>query len=148
MIRCVPESIFTWDFRLDGPGLSARTELGGWAERGAIRLDGVDYRVDKAGWFAGRWTMRRAGEAVVDARRRGLLSSTFDLSGPGGAAALSAASLFGRAMRLDGAAFRCTIEPDHPFTRRATIDGSFSDALTVCMAFWLAVLVWRRADAD
>jgi hypothetical protein len=73
------------------------------------------------------------------------LTRTFEISGAFGSAELRAQSAIGRTMVADGPDLSFTITPEHAFTRRATISGSWIDFKIVSFAFWLTIITWRRA---
>ena len=148
MIDCVPRGICSWGFILSGNGHRGETVLNGFGEEGSLSADGHFYQVSKGGWLSGEWTLLEGGHPVVLAQKAGAFSRRFQLMGPAGPVVLEAASIFGRAMQLRGAGADCRIVPAHAFTRRASIEGSFEDFRVVAFAFWLSVLMWRRASRD
>src|SRR5262245_45454905 len=151
MIRCTPKGVCSWDFRLEGEGHSAVVEFDWLGERGAITADGVAFEVRKHGVFSGRWTLDRDGGAEVTAQKSSAFTRTFEIEGPGGTVLLSAESAFGRSFQVERLGeVVAAIRPDHAFTRRATIElpGRRGDFPTLCFAFWLVVLTWRRAASS
>ncbi len=148
MIRCTPRGICSWNFDLHGDGHAAEILIRVMKERGGIVIDGLHYEIVKHGAFSGLWTLEREGEKLYTAKKATALTRSFEIKGPGHIAQLSAQSVFKRTMQLHGEGTNCTITPDHAFTRRATIEGTFTDFRLVAFAFWLTVLTWRRAASS
>lgn len=147
MIRCKPRGLCSWDFDIQGNGHSGSLEFDWITESGRIRADGVSYRVRKGGIGSGHWTLHRGDTEVASAQKAHVFMRTIEVESDGGTITLSAAQALGRSFHFGDVA---TFAPDHAFTRRATIDLHQRDAdfALVCFAFWLAVLMWRRAARD
>lgn len=145
MIRCIPKGICSWDFDLESSEHSASVEFNWVGEEGTIRMDGHLHRIEKHGVFSGQWTMEESAQTVATAKKSSAFTRSFDLTTPAGTITMRAESAFGRTMILKGPRFDGTITPVHPFTRRAMITGQISDFRMACFAFWLTVLLWRRA---
>jgi hypothetical protein len=117
-------------------------------EQGSITADGIPFEVRKHGLLFGHWTLDRHGESVASAQKANPFTRTFEIQHNQESLILCAESAFGRSFRLQRSEeVIATIRPDHAFTRRATIEtytqtGNFP---TLCFAFWLVVLNWRRA---
>lgn len=148
MIRCKPNGICSWDFLLDGDGHHAFLEFNWLSEQGAITADGVPFEIKKHGMLSGHWTLGHAGKEVAFAQKSTPFTRAFEIQDAGGAFLLRAESPLGRSYRAEqsGDAI-ATFYPDHPFTRRATIEilAPKWDFATVTFSFWLVVLTWRRA---
>jgi hypothetical protein len=151
MIRCTPYGLCSWNYRIDGDGHRASLVLNWVGEQGAITADGVPFEVQKHGVLSGHWTLDRAGETVASAQKTSPFTRTFELRDAESPLLLSAESAFGRSFRLErGGEAIATIWPAHLFTRRATI-ATFGEQWsfpTICFAFWLVVLIWRRAAQE
>ena len=148
MIRCKPNGICSWNFLLDGEGHRATLEFNWLSEQGAINADGKHFDVRKHGVFSGHWTLGQAGREVAVAQKSTAFTRTFDVQDSSGPLVLRAKSAFGRSFRVERSGnVIATMFPDHPFTRRASIDIHIAqwDFITVSFLFWLVVLTWRRA---
>jgi hypothetical protein len=148
MIRCKPMGICSWDFFLDGEGHQSTLEFNWLSEQGAITADGIRFEVRKHGTFSGYWTLDHAAKEVASGQKSTAFTRTFEIQDPSGALVLRAESPFGRRFRVERSGdVIATMFPDHPFTRRATIEihAQKWDFATVSFSFWLAVLTWRRA---
>jgi hypothetical protein len=148
MIRCKPKGLCSWDFFLDGEGHHGSVEFNWLGEQGAIIADGIPFEVCKHGLFFGHWTLDRNREPVASAQKANLFTRTFEIQHNQESLSLCAAFAFGRSFCLQHSErVIATIRPDHAFTRRATIEtfAQTEDFPTLCFAFWLVVLTWRRA---
>ena len=148
MIECLPCGICSWSYDLDGGGHRAQTKLLLFGEQGDLRVDGESFDVVKEGVWSGRWRLESRSGVLFTAQKTSALMRTFEISGHGGGAVLSAESTFKRAMRLEGDQANVTIRPVHAFTRRAVITGEAQDFRLVVFAFWLTALLWRRAASN
>jgi len=148
MIRCLPKGICSWDFNLDGEGHHASLEFNWLGEQGAIIADDVRLEVRKHGALSGHWTLEEGEEPIASAQKTSAFTRTFEIREGEDTLLLQAESALCRRFRLERSGeVMATIAPDHAFTRRATIEtpGEKWDFRTVCFAFWLVVLMWRRA---
>ncbi len=147
MIRCTPNNIFSWNFRISGEGHNAKSELDWFGEQGSITVDGVWFAIRKHGIFSGHWTLEHAEQEFASAQKLNAFTRTFEIHTASGKLVLRAASPFGRTFLIEGPDdVVATIAPEHIFTRCATIElqkGSLG-FVTICFSFWLAVLTWRR----
>jgi hypothetical protein len=154
LIRCLPMGLCSWNFRLLRDGREVgRTEQRHWFEQGAVRTAEGACEVTKEGMLSGQWTLSRAGApgvpgaAVATATKPSALFRRFRLGHESGGYELAAITPVTRPFELLGANGRvAVIRPDHPFTRRATIDAD--DALPLELAgfaFWLTAMLWKRA---
>ena len=115
-------------------------------EFGSLTVNGELYEVRKPGWLSGEWELVEGSLVLIHARKTSAFKRTFELTGPGSSqTGLHASSAFSRSMELAGSGANCLIAPVHAFTRRATIEGEIRDYRIVAFAFWLTVLLWRRA---
>lgn len=147
MIRCRPKGIFSWDFFLEGEGHLASLEFNWLDEQGAITVDGTPFEVRKHGVLSGHWTLNQASLGIISAQKTSAFTRTFELQNSSGPVVLSAESTFGRSFRVERSGeLLATISPDHPLTRRSTIETLIQswDFPTISFSFWLVVLTWRR----
>ena len=119
-------------------------ELGMFVEDGKLEIDGTPYGIMKEGMFSGSWNLTHGTSVIYRAQKSNPFTRTFEIDGEA-AYTLAAESPLMRAMRLSGPGHRLVLAPVHPFTRRATVVGSWSDLRLVAFAFWLTTLMWRRA---
>jgi hypothetical protein len=145
MIECLPCGICSWDYGLNGDGHRAETMLRGFGEQGELRVDGETFHVVKEDIWIGCWQLKADSGTLFTAQKASAFSRTIEITGREGGAVLSADSPLGRTMLLEGGQAKVTIRPVHAFTRRATISGEAADFRLVTFAFWLAVVLWRRA---
>lgn len=146
MIRCIPKGLLSWNFDINTNGHSASVEFDWMGEQGTITIDGESHDVHKHGVFSGHWTMDSNSTTVATAQKSSAFTRSFELATSSGGVILRAQSTFGRTMLLEGPGFDGAITPDHPFTRQSSITGRISDFRIACFAFWLTVLLWRRAS--
>ena len=148
MIRCIPQSLCSWDFHLDDEEHRASLWFNWWSEQGTIIADGTRLEVRKHGLLSGHWTLEHARQELASAQKSSAFTRTFEIRSPMGSLVLSAESAFGRSFRVERSGhLMATVYPDHPLTRRSTIETLTQDFHfpTICFSFWLAVLTWRRA---
>lgn len=146
MIRCNPRGICSWTYLLDGDGHRAEAGFNWVGEQGHLLIDGRHHEVRKPSWLRGEWQLLGDSGLLVHARKSSAFRRNFELTSAGGGQNhLKAASVFGRSMSLLGSDASCVIAPVHSFTRRATIEGEIRDFRLAAFAFWLTVLLWRRA---
>lgn len=150
MIRCKPRGICSWNFELTGEGHTATLEFNWFSEQGTIVVDGTPHEVDKGGVFSGAWQLIQGAESIASAQKSSAFTRTFELETSIGPLLLKAESIFKRTFELEQNGQRiATIAADHAFTRRATIETHGEvDFRTLAFAFWLAVLMWRRAQSN
>lgn len=162
VIRCLPKGVCSWNFLLDGNGETADLKIDWGKEQGTITIDGTVLNVLKHGVFSGRWTLEVDDMVIASAQKKDALRSSFQLEDATGVMTLKAISAFGRSYQLfAGSNVVATIQPDHAFTRRASItihtkalhtkalhtEASHAGDLafnTVVFAFWLTILMWKR----
>ncbi|MGJ8638070.1 MAG: hypothetical protein ACSHYA_01640 [Opitutaceae bacterium] len=145
MIECCPTSLLSWNFLVSGDGLEAELRVNWVGESGEIVLNGVEYVVEKSGFVSPVWKLLLQGQSVAEANKTSVMTRSFEIKAKTGALTLQAVSPFGRTMQLKGAGCSAMIKPNHPFTRRATISGTFADQEALLFAFWLSLLMWRRS---
>lgn len=148
MIRCLPTGICSWNFSLEGAGHHADLEFRSFSDQGMLTMDGITFDVNKPSPFSGHWTLDRGGSSIASARKTSALTRTIEIqTASHDLVTLRPESSLGRSFRVERSGVVISrISPDHPFTRRATIE-SFPEGLdfpTVCFLFWLVALMWRR----
>lgn len=151
MIRCIPKGMCSWDFFLDGEAHHASVEFNWLGEQGAITADDTLFEVRKHGVLSGHWTLDYDSESIASAQKSNPFSRTFEIQDAHDLLVLSAESPFGRSFQIERSGdVIATISPDHAFTRRSTIETLTQkwDFPTLCFAFWLVVITWRRAASS
>ena len=147
MIRCTPKGICSWNFFLDDDDHHASLDFNWFGEQGAITADGIPFEVIKHGVFSGHWTLDHNRQSVASAQKSSAFTRTFEVRTANDSLVVCAESAFGRGFRIERSGeVIATIRPDHAFTRRATIKilAQKWDFPTICFAFWLVALIWRR----
>lgn len=146
MLKAVPHHLFTNNCTISGDGYSAKIHFDLFTETGEIQFDGNCYKVEKDGPFSGYWRLTLNGETIMSSKKPSSFYRTFEIYTDDSLLSLKALSALGRTMRLSGDGFDVTFTPENPFTRRTNISGGYKDFLTLCFAYWLVVLMWRRAQ--
>lgn len=126
--------------------VTASVEFDFWSEQGSITLGSSYYGVQHA-WLSGEWLLESGGRVVAVAIKPNPLSRLFEVSYDSQNLVLRAESPFTRAFLVEqGDRLLGTIQPMHPFTRRASINSSSSIEIPIqVFLFWLVVLMWKRA---
>ena len=148
MMRCIPQSIFTWDFRVEGSETGgASLSFNFFTEQGTIRYGRTQYTVHKHGPFSGEWTLDDpAGRTYARALKTNPFTRVFEVHEPGGVFLLKAVPMLRSFDIYQNGRAVGSICPQHFLTRATTID--CGPALTEpgqLFCFWLAALMWRRA---
>lgn len=146
MIHAIPMGLCSWDFSLEGENLHGETRINFFTENGTIRVNGEAFEVRKQGMLSGQWALEHHGETLVTAQKETAFTRTITFTAPGGAHRLQAESMVGRSMVLTSPGSTVHIAPDHPFTRRAHLSGAGQDPRVTLFAFWLTILLWKRAS--
>jgi hypothetical protein len=149
MLTCLPTSLCSWDFLVrDGARDVATLDFAFLTEQGTIHYKGMDYRIGKHGVLSGRWTLLLGSSPVATAQKPSALFRLFKVTGEDTTLVLKAFSPFSRCFDIfSGSTPVGSIQPVHPFTRRAIVDCQPSVSILVQLyCFWLVVLLWRRAS--
>jgi len=143
-INCKPRSPLNWHFELESQALSAILETSWLLEHGTLTLENRQLEIAKRGFFSGEWNLSEKGQILWLAKKVSPLKRKFVLTSGNREYILQASGL-GRTMTLNGPQVNLTLAPAHPLTRRATIVGQSEDFTQAAFAFWLSILLWRRA---
>ena len=143
-IDCTPTSIFSWNYRLKGGSEPISLQTNWMTEQGSLTIGRQHYEIHKQSFLSGEWHLLERDQLIWRAYKPNPFKRRFELTSSEKKATLAASGL-GRTMVLDGPNLSLTLSPNHPFTRRATIQGRGDDLLQTSFAFWLTVLVWKRA---
>ncbi len=148
VIQCLPKGLCSWNYVIQGLGRHVEIKFNWISEIGAILIEGNELSIIKHGITSGKWTLEVDGKLLASAKKRDAFSRTIDIADDSGAYVMEAVSAFGRTfnLELDSQIF-AVIKPDHALTRRATIEvrSSQVEFTTLIFAFWLVVLMWKRA---
>ncbi len=149
MLTCLPQSICSWNYLITEPDITASIEFDFWTEQGKISVDPDFYFVQHA-WLSGEWSLVSENGTIALAVKPNPLTRVFEVSYGNDFLILRAQSPLTRSFLIEQSnALLGTIEPMHPFTRRAFIDCSRSLTIPIQLfLFWLAVLMWRRAASN
>ena len=148
MLTLLPKGVCSWDYRAcDGRAVIATLEFDWLGEQGQIEFGGATYRVVKHGLMSGRWSLMDSTSVIAEARKPSALFREFEIRMGADTLVLRANSAFTRTYQLSSTAgWSGTLQPAHPFTRRATVDCTPSTPpLVPLFCFWLAALTWRRS---
>ncbi len=148
VLKLVPKSWFSWDFRvLEGDRPAAEIDMSPWREKGALSVDGTPYEVYRERLMSGLYILESGGMEVARAEKPSAFRRGFELSHGGRVWTLRARAAFGRAFVLsDGTGEVGTVEPDGFLTRRATARLPETLPLPVrVFILWLVVILWKRA---
>ncbi|WP_227021679.1 hypothetical protein [Oceaniferula marina] len=143
---CHPQGICSYNYRIFGDQYEASTVLrvGG---SGAIACDGLSLLISHEGIINEKWHLRSSTDVLGHAYKSGIFSNSYEVVYKGKLFHLRSSGL-GRSMHLFGENEDASIEPDHAFTRRAKICGSWRDSVPVLFGFWLTVNQWARMASN
>jgi hypothetical protein len=148
MITCKPQSICSWNYYLIDGDKQAYLQFNWLSEQGSITLGDIEYAVHKHGPLSGQWSLEQNGEPLIWAKKSNPVTRTIEVSLGDSTLTLRAESPIGRSFLGElNAHTAFTIKPVHLLTRRAVIE-TFGENLefpTLCFAFWLVALMWRRS---
>lgn len=148
MIRCDPMGICSWNYRLTGAATEQTANIIIYwpGEQGAIATPSGSFQVHKPGMLGGVWQLELNGIVVAVAEKPNPFTRRIEIKSGEVTAVLEAESPFSRNMRLSAPDGKSgLIAPAHPFTRRATMEETGLPFDLQCFAFWLSVILWRRA---
>lgn len=143
-ITCLPRGICSWDYILEGPDGEGLIQMNNWSDKGHIVWNGETFDILKPNSLRNQWVMERDGIPVSHSRKTGVFSRTIGIECHGDVFTLAPESWMSGSMRLTGNHVSAVIRPQHAFTRRSTISGSWDDPLPVLFAFWLFAVISRQ----
>ncbi|MDX1531259.1 MAG: hypothetical protein R3362_07015 [Rhodothermales bacterium] len=147
MIRAVPTSWFTWNFRLlQDDREVGRLRQSSWRERARFLVEDVRFELYREG-LLGDFVLRFGESVLVRARKPSVLHRRFEFVFEGQAYTLEPASALSRVFVLRTATVEVGgVEPEGWVTRKAVVDLPKTLPLPVqAFAFWLVMLTWRRS---
>jgi len=148
---CVPVGMCSWNYLVRGADVGEAEVVLRWnREEGSIRLDVRRALIAKDNAFTGRWTLVENGAALARGVKPSALRRRFAISAGTLSLMVTPSSVVGRGFALEvGAEKVGSIEPVHPFTRRATLrcDPAVPEMVRL-FALWLVVVAWRRAASS
>ena len=145
--RCLPKGVCSWDFRLENDEETGEVRFDVMREAGQLETGDLTFEIKKTSMFTGHWTLWFKGQQVAEASKASSLNRVFSVSADGSVFTVEpAAVMSNRFIIKTNEVLVGKIEPDHMFTRRATIymDHDMPRHL-MFFAFWLTALMWRRA---
>ena len=150
-IEAEPKHMFSWGFVLSANQQYLTTIDMEWlVEGGHFEWEHNTYQLGKEGIWSGNFFLRANTEIIARALKPNPFTRRFTLNFENRELILAAESPLTRCFCLfENDKEIGSIRPNHPFTRRTSID--FPDDLSVpvqVFIFWLAVLMWRRAASD
>lgn len=148
MIQCVPKSIFSWNYDVFATDQVISVEFNWLGEQGLIKFGFENFAIKKIGLVQPSWSLLFASGTAATAHKPSAFARSFDIETSFGTIHLVAQSVFGRTMLIKGMGFDGVISPDHFLTRKASITGDIPDLKIGVFAFWLTVLLWRRASRN
>jgi len=153
LLRCVPKGICSWDFRVEGEaGRIGSTGLRSRKEQGSVELGGTTHEIVKHGMMSGRWSLTDGdGRERIAARKPSVFSHRVLLMHAETTYTLQKRGWMSRSFELlgEGEEPLLRIEPDHAFTRRATLRAEELVPMEMLLfAFWLVTLMWQREARD
>ncbi|MDB5324939.1 MAG: hypothetical protein JWM57_508 [Phycisphaerales bacterium] len=148
MLDCVPRGVFSWTFDINGAAEGpASVTFNFFTEQGTLTLGAEDYAVRKLGPGSGRWELVGAAGVVAEAHKPSAFHRQYEITGVGGPLTVQATMPVARSFDLLSADRPIGhISPNSMFRRRATIECAADvPAIDQIFAFWLVVLLWKRA---
>ena len=147
-LRAEPKSVFSWGFSLFMGDVPVATMDMAWLrEGGAFVWQETEFTLTREHLWSGDFLLQTGGQILARATKPSPLLRRFDIHLGERTLRLEAVSAFTRRFRLvESDTVVGTVEPDHPFARRCTVD--FPGDLIVpvdVFLFWLVALMWRRA---
>ena len=101
-------------------------------------VDGQEFEISRHTEPERFWTMGTDAETLFRARKMGVFSRKFEISGVGGDAVLKGVSALGRTMVVKGPQIDCAISTEFCWSRRIAVRGIWEDFRFVAFAFWLS----------
>jgi hypothetical protein len=147
ILRAIPKSWFSWDFRImDGTRQVAEMDLSWWREQGLLTVEGVPYKVYREKLMSGAFVLEKAGSMLVRAEKPDTFWRRFLIDYEGRQFTLQAKSAFGREFTLSTDRSEIgRIAPEGIFTRRA--EASLPQELPLpvrVFILWLVIILWKR----
>ena len=148
MLRALPRSIFSWNFNvyLDRE-LIVAIDMRWFGEGGSFEYGGRRFDLRKAGVFSGEFSLEENGRVIAEATKTTMVRM-FTIRWAGESYTLRALSPLTRRFVIEQQGEVVGgIGPDHPFTRKSSIQlpGGMPAEVGVFM-FWLVALMWRRSQ--
>jgi hypothetical protein len=150
MLRAEPKSWFSWDFRIfDGSRELALIDLACFREAASFTVGGSTYKATREGLFRTSFTLEQDGSVIARASKPSAWKRTLEIEHGASRYTLKAKSSFGRTfVLLNGDNSVGMLQPDHSFTRKATID--LPDGMPLPVQIFvtlLMIILWKR-DSD
>jgi hypothetical protein len=142
----VPKAWYSWDFSVTAGGRTiARFDLSSWRERGAITIDGVEYRAFRES-LLGDFVIARGSQTLARATKTSAFTNTMIVRYDGREYTLRKQAWWRRTfVVLDGERQIGSIAPTGWCTRHAAVDLPSRWPLHLqAFVIWLALILWRR----
>ena len=147
VMRAVPKSWASWDFRVSEHEVEvAYIDVAWFREAADVTVEGVPYRMARAGFASGAFELRHGGETIARAEKPSAFRRTFDVRFDGRRYGLAPRSILGRTfeLRRDGVTVG-TIRRETWTSRKARVELPDELPLPVrVFVLWLVLLMWKR----
>lgn len=150
MLEAIPLNWFSYDFLLkDQEETIANIDISLWREKGVIRIDHEEYRVNREGVLSSAFILWHDNEILARAEKPNALSRQIVIEYGEHKFTLSPRHVLSRSFVLIGQkGIVGNLSPRRLLSRRMNIN--FSDTLPMpvkMFVVWLTIILWRR-DAD
>lgn len=148
MLRALPKSVFSWDFRVvQGDREVGVIEHATFRERAVFQVKDVAFPMRREG-LLGDFVLLFGEDVLARASKPSALGRRFVLAFEGRTFDLAPEHAFARRFVLrEGEAVLGRIAPEGAFTRKTRVDLPEALPLPVqAFALWLVLLMWRRAQ--
>lgn len=136
----------SWDFTVEGEGVHAETVLN-WGDDGSITHNGQHYEITNKGMINESWQMLKNGKVILTAKEPKFLRRTYLVTTEHGELELKPSRMMGYGRLLKGAGYDVEYKFVHPFTKRASISGTYLSADVMLFGFWLTIAIAKeKAD--
>lgn len=124
----------------------ASLDIGWFGEHGTLLTGGRAWELGREGWASGEFFLKGDGRRSATAAKPSAFLRSFRVDLNGDVYTWEADSAFTRSFVLrEGSRVVGSMRPEHPFTRRTTIDLPSGLSLEHrAFLVWLALVLWRR----
>ena len=148
-IQAKPKHLFSWGFVLSvNHNHLVTMDVSFIREGGQFIWNNNTYQLSREGFYCGDFLLLKDNEIIARASKPNPFTRRFVLGIGNREIVLAANSPFTRCFHLTENNMTIgSISPNHPFTRRTTIElPDDMDIPIQVFIFWLVVLMWRRAS--
>ena len=148
MLTLIPNSMFSWDFRVlhDGEEI-ALIDREWFRERASFTVDGKTFDVRRTSVLNGTFVLEHADAAIAIATKSSIFKRAFEIAVGSNIYTLQATSVFGREFSLSqGGVIIGYFRPLSLFgrTAEATFPGTITRPVQLFLAF-LVLTLWKRS---